>query len=96
VVTSTTMLRTNPAATPELAYVIYSDKNSRQLDRVYSVLIDRSSPVTLDEISQLTGIRSVVSIGGRIRELRTLGFEVERTLHPVAGKGAKIFQYRLV
>jgi hypothetical protein len=77
------------------SYVLYNSQNARQLDRVYSVLIDTSAAKTLADISDLTGIRSESSIASRIRELRQLGHDIERSTHPTAGRGTRIFTYRM-
>lgn len=79
-----------------LTYVGYGDRKARQLDRVYSVLTDQRAPTTLAMISRLTGLRNEGSIASRIREIRELGFEIERTTHPATGKGARVYQYQMV
>ena len=80
----------------DLRYVLYSDKNESQLDRVYSVLLDRTLPVTLAEIAKLTLIKSESSVASRIRDIRERGFQIERSAHPKATAGSRIFTYKMV
>lgn len=76
-----------------LPYVLYDDDSASRINRVYSVLVDHAfgKPLTLGQISVLTGIAPESSIASRIRDLRAVGYDIQRT--QVLGAGVRTFTY---
>ena len=75
----------------------YLEMDHLQIDKVRDTLsANYTQWMTLQQISQLSGIESLSSIASRIRDLRIEGDYIERRAHPNAGGKTRIFEYRMV
>lgn len=88
---------TTTARQKELSYVLYDDAAKSQIDRVYSVLTDHAfvRPLTLAKISELTDIPAS-SVASRIRDIRALGWAIEKKTLPGFGAKDRAFTYLMI
>jgi hypothetical protein len=68
-----------------------------QLDRVhYTMASNYYDWMTLEQLALLSGYgqSQIPALSARLRDLRKVGYRIDRRRHPKVGGGAQIFEYR--